>query len=78
LATLNVEIAYNQIVSCVTTGIAFAMSLNQIAHDNTVVSAGNAKPRLLTPYDPNIQIPSIPRPERFLVALSFCYGAQLL
>lgn len=62
-----------------TTGIALAMGLDQIAHDNTVVSAGNdagrafpmfghglagnAKPRLLTSYDPNIQISPIPRPE---------------
>jgi hypothetical protein len=41
LATSNVEIAYNQIVGCVTTGIALAMGLDQITHDNTVVSAGN-------------------------------------
>jgi hypothetical protein len=40
LATSNVEIAYVQIVDCVTTGIALAMGLDQIAHDNTVVSAG--------------------------------------
>jgi hypothetical protein len=41
LATSNVEIAYNQIDGCVSTGIALAMGLDQIAHDNTVVSAGN-------------------------------------
>jgi hypothetical protein len=40
LATSNVEIAYNQVVGCVTTGIALAFGLQQIAHDNTVVSAG--------------------------------------
>jgi hypothetical protein len=40
VATSNVEIAYNQIVGCVTTGVALAMSLDQIAHDNAVVSAG--------------------------------------
>jgi hypothetical protein len=40
LATSNVEIAYNQVVGCVSTGIALAMGLDQIAHDNTVVSAG--------------------------------------
>jgi hypothetical protein len=40
VATSNVEIAYNQIVGCVTTGIVLAMGLDQIAHDNTVVSAG--------------------------------------
>jgi hypothetical protein len=33
LATSNVEIAYNQVVGCVTTGIALAMGLEQIAHD---------------------------------------------
>jgi hypothetical protein len=38
LATSNVEIAYNQVVGCVSTGIALAMGLDQIAHDNTVVS----------------------------------------
>jgi hypothetical protein len=32
--------AYNQIVGCVSTGIALAMGLDQIAHDNIVVSAG--------------------------------------
>ena len=40
LATSNVEIAFNQVVECVATGIALAMGLDQIAHDNTVVSAG--------------------------------------
>jgi hypothetical protein len=40
LATSNAEISYNQIIGCVTTGIALAMGLDQIAHDNTVVSAG--------------------------------------
>jgi hypothetical protein len=40
LVTSNVEIAYNQVVGCVSTGIALAMGLDQIAHDNTVVSAG--------------------------------------
>jgi len=40
LATSNFEIAYNQVVGCVSTGIALAMGLDQIAHDNTVVSAG--------------------------------------
>jgi chitinase len=40
LATSNVEIAYNQVVGCVTTGIGLAFGLQQIAHDNTVVSAG--------------------------------------
>ncbi|MGA8479354.1 MAG: hypothetical protein WB696_15480 [Chthoniobacterales bacterium] len=34
------EIANNQVVGCVTIGIALAMGLMQIAHDNTVVSAG--------------------------------------
>jgi hypothetical protein len=40
LATSNVEIAYNQVVGCVSTGIALAKGRDQIAHDNTVVSAG--------------------------------------
>jgi hypothetical protein len=40
LATSNVEIANNQVVGCVATGIALAMGLDQIAHDNVVVSAG--------------------------------------
>ena len=35
LATSSVEIANNQVVGCVTTGIALAMGLDQIAHDNT-------------------------------------------
>ena len=42
LATSNVEIANNQVVGCVATGVALAMGLDQIAHDNTVVSAGVA------------------------------------
>ena len=34
LATSNIEICYNQVVGCVTTGIALAMGLDQIAHDD--------------------------------------------
>lgn len=45
LATACVDIGYNQVVGCVTTGIALAFGLQQIAHDNTVVSAG------MTPTD---------------------------
>jgi chitinase len=41
-ATANVEIAYNQVVGCPTTGIALAMGLMQIAHHNTIVSSGLA------------------------------------
>jgi hypothetical protein len=40
LATANVEILGNQVVGCVFTGIALAFGLEQIAHDNTVVSSG--------------------------------------
>jgi hypothetical protein len=42
LATSNVEIANNQVVGCVTTGIALAFGLQQIVHDNVVVSSGLA------------------------------------
>jgi chitinase len=48
LATSNVEIAYNQVVGCVTTGIALAFGLQQLAHDNVVVSSGLAADG--TPY----------------------------
>jgi hypothetical protein len=40
LATSSVEIANNQVVGCVTTGIALAFGTDQIAHDNVVVSSG--------------------------------------
>jgi hypothetical protein len=40
LATAHIDIAYNQVVGCPYTGIALALGLHQIAHDNTIVSAG--------------------------------------
>jgi len=40
LATSNVEICYNQVVGCSFLGIALFVGLQQIAHDNIVVSSG--------------------------------------
>jgi hypothetical protein len=40
LATSSVEIANNQVVGCVATGIALDFGTDQIAHDNVVVSSG--------------------------------------
>jgi len=41
LCTCYVDISYNQVVGCIWMGITLAFGFDEVAHDNTVITAGS-------------------------------------